>query len=463
MKRLLFALLFFSSVAYGQNCARRDDYLSTAMGQAIAGANVYYYLQPGIGQAPASTIASTFSDGACSVPSSQPPIPTGVNTQTNGFGQATAYMAPGVYTIVFQSPYIQTKNLPDQAVGSGGSGTVTSVTCSNLDPLFTCSVASSFSTPNVNFVQEQVAGNTVFGNPTGTNALPSFSKLVTGQAGANVQGNGSLFQLSAGVVTPFDCVEFDANGNTIDAGAGCGAGSISGLTAGAVVTGLTSTSIQTPSATSTLDGSGNFQTNGFVGSGFGASTAGFLGLSQGTAQGLGTTQIGLTAPTSVTSYNILFPAAAGTGIMHFANSANVVTATFEPNYKTCAIIVGSDDAGSALANTNLGPQGRLCFIPSGSTVVEIDVAADAGTPNVIPAKNHAGSASALVSGALATAASGGIACSNTGGTTGLDGVTTCSGTLQNTTLAAGDYLQLTSGTAGGTAKRMSIFITWSVN
>jgi hypothetical protein len=127
------------------------------------------------------------------------------------------------------------------------------------------------------------------------------------------------------------------------------------------------------------------------------------------------------------------------------------------------MVVGADNTSAALADTDLGPQGRQCFVAEAATVVEVTVAADAGTPNIIPAKNHAGSASNLVSGALATASSGGIACSNTGGTTGIDGATTCSNTLQNTSLAAGDWIQLTSGTAGGTAKRMSISVTYTVN
>jgi hypothetical protein len=130
--------------------------------------------------------------------------------------------------------------------------------------------------------------------------------------------------------------------------------------------------------------------------------------------------------------------------------------------RVCAMIVGADNATAALADADLGPQGRQCFIPAPATVVEVNVAADAGTPNIIPRKNSAGSGSNLVSSALATAAAGGIACSNTGGTTGLNGVTTCSATLQNTSLAAGDYLELISGTAGGTAKRMSVFVIYTI-
>lgn len=132
------------------------------------------------------------------------------------------------------------------------------------------------------------------------------------------------------------------------------------------------------------------------------------------------------------------------------------------NRRVCDIAVG-DTSGSAITNAQLGPQKRICYIPAAATVVEMDVAADGGTPNVIVAKNSAGTPSNIVSAALATAASGGIACSNTGGTTGIDGVTTCSATLQNTSLAAGDYLELISGTAGGTAKLMTIHIIYTIN
>jgi hypothetical protein len=40
----------------------------------------------------------------------------------------------------------------------------------------------------------------------------------------SAQGNGSKVQLSSGSTTTDDCVKFDANGNTVDAGAACGSG-----------------------------------------------------------------------------------------------------------------------------------------------------------------------------------------------------------------------------------------------
>jgi hypothetical protein len=50
-----------------------------------------------------------------------------------------------------------------------------------------------------------------------------------------------------------------------------------------------------------------------------------------------------------------------------------------------------------------------------------------------------------------------------GATTGINGATTCSATLQNTSLSAGDYLELVSGTPGGTAKFFVLHDVYTVN
>jgi hypothetical protein len=132
--------------------------------------------------------------------------------------------------------------------------------------------------------------------------------------------------------------------------------------------------------------------------------------------------------------------------------------------RTCSLVYGSDNpAVSVLQNADIAPQGRQCFISNTSTIVEIDVSADAGTPSVVINKNHAGSKTNVLSSALATASAGGIACSNTTGLVGIDGVTLCSATLQNTSLAKGDYIETITATAGGTARRISIFVTFTSN
>jgi hypothetical protein len=155
---------------------------------------------------------------------------------------------------------------------------------------------------------------------------------------------------------------------------------------------------------------------------------------------------------------------ASTGALTIA--ANAVTSAKMAVVNTrrvCDMVVG-DTAGSALTDAQLGPQKRLCFLPAQATVQEIIVAANDGTPNVIVAKNVAGTVTNLLSSALATAASGGIACSKTTSVTGIDGATTCTNTLQNNTaIGAGAYLELVSGTAGGVAKLMTIHVVYTVD
>lgn len=129
--------------------------------------------------------------------------------------------------------------------------------------------------------------------------------------------------------------------------------------------------------------------------------------------------------------------------------------------QTCSIVIGDTSNSSALAAAQLGPQKWLCFVGVNATVLQITVSADAGTPSVTVAKNHAGSVSNLTSSALSTAANGGVACSNANGGTGLDGATTCSNTVQNASLSAGDFIELVSGSPS-TAKQVSAQITYRV-
>ena len=218
---------------------------------------------------------------------------------------------------------------------------------------------------------------------------------------------------------------------------------------------------------------GNWASLGGNVSGPSSSTSGHVASFNGTS-GI------LLQDSGVVSANLVVASSPGAGVAHFAGSTqtvtsstiatadianNAVTSAKEAVVNTrrvCDIAVG-DESSTAIANGQLGPQVRVCYIPAAATVVEMDVAADGGTPNVIVAVNHAGSDSNIVSAALATAANGGIACSNTTGTTGINGATTCSSTLENTSMAAGDFLELVSGTAGGTAKLMTIHIVYTVN
>ena len=147
------------------------------------------------------------------------------------------------------------------------------------------------------------------------------------------------------------------------------------------------------------------------------------------------------------------------------SGSNAATLAAKFKTRTGCFDFGTDNASSDLVDADIGPQGRILMVPVAATVTEITVSANAGTPSVIVRVNHAGSASDLVSSALATATSGGIACSNGSATTGLDGVTTCGGTLQNTSIAAGDWIETKTGSgfASSGAKRLSVCLTWTVN
>jgi hypothetical protein len=148
------------------------------------------------------------------------------------------------------------------------------------------------------------------------------------------------------------------------------------------------------------------------------------------------------------------------------SGSNATTAATKLRWKTCMISLGADNASAVIADADIGPQKRRCFVPFASTITEITVSADAGTPNVLLQRRRGASTVAdLLSGALATAASGAVACAMAStAQTCYDG-TTSSGsiTLSNTTLNAGDYIELKSGTAGGTAKSMQIAVTFTIN
>ncbi len=182
-----------------------------------------------------------------------------------------------------------------------------------------------------------------------------------------------------------------------------------------------------------------------------------------------------TATMTVGTGGSLAPTGSGTlqANTYSANTVNSAAMAVVNTRRVCSMVVGADNAAAALADADIGPQGQQCKVPYAATVVEVDVNADAGTPSAIVRKKHCATfttgvctswtSTDFLSGALAAAASNFDACSNTGGTTGLDGGTTCSNTLQNTSIAAGDWIELKSGTAGGTAKRLSVDVVYVVN
>lgn len=131
--------------------------------------------------------------------------------------------------------------------------------------------------------------------------------------------------------------------------------------------------------------------------------------------------------------------------------------------RTCMIEVG--DGTNTVVTSDYSPfiQGS-CTVEQASTIVEVNLQADAGTPSVLLERRRGAATLAdLLSGALAANGTT-VTCARSGtSATCYDG-TTSSGsiTTSNTSLNAGDRIEVKSGTAS-TEKRLRITITYTVN
>lgn len=99
---------------------RDDRVLTDAQGRALAGAQVYWCLQPtAVGSVPPpANLATIYTDITGTTPETQPFI-------TDGFGHAWAYMDNGpLYTLVFYHPLFGSNPVvwPDQRIGGSGGG-----------------------------------------------------------------------------------------------------------------------------------------------------------------------------------------------------------------------------------------------------------------------------------------------------------------------------------------------------
>lgn len=70
----------------------------------------------------------------------------------------------------------------------GGTGTVTSVSCGGLSPLFSCSVGTPTTTPSIAYTLSNAAAHTFFGNNTAGSAAPGFQAIGVG----DLPGSGAL-------------------------------------------------------------------------------------------------------------------------------------------------------------------------------------------------------------------------------------------------------------------------------
>ena len=296
--------------------------------------------------------------------------------------------------------------------GGGGSGTVTNtgtlasghVTVGNGSTDISTADALTWVSPTLTIG----TGSTATGildllNATNNNVLALKSGVTTGSytltlpvavAGAanspiisstggvlsygTLSGNTSKFVTTTGTLTSGNCAQWDANGNLVQASGACGTGGAGtvtvvgagSLTSTAIVTGGGTTTIQTPSATATLDASGNLSTPGSVTTGAGGSTTGSVALSGGTS---GTVTVQPQA--SFTSYNFNLPTTAGSAGQPLLSAGGGSSAMTwgSAAFKTRGLVFTlGDPAGSALtAGTD------YLTVPFACTISAYNLAIDA--------------------------------------------------------------------------------------
>jgi hypothetical protein len=251
---------------------------------------------------------------------------------------------------------------------------------------------------------------------------------------------------------------------TSGSGGGTGSGDVVGpssATDNAVARFDTTTGKLVQNSGVTIDDSANISTAGSISVGAGGSTAGYLELGQGTAPSAGTTSVRVYAPTSVTSYKLRVPGAAGTGFRYGVNTAGDVVESFSElsgdvsttgsaatvlatKYKTrmCEIHIWGSGASSVLQDAD--DEAASCFNGFGvtETITAVRCWANAGTPTVTPIVTGGG-ATSILTGAL------------TCGTASF-----ASGTLNGTpTLSSLGSIDANVTTAGGTATNIRLVFT----
>jgi len=154
---------------------RFDGVLQNAVGEAIAGADVYVCTQPAVTtNIPPSPLASLFADTGGVTPITNPVV-------TDGNGRFFFYAATGLYTLVYFDPFnrVATLVFPDQAIVTQGGGSVTSVTMTVPTGLaISGSPITSSGTLAITYSSDWPANTFIGGPASGSAAAPTRRTLV---------------------------------------------------------------------------------------------------------------------------------------------------------------------------------------------------------------------------------------------------------------------------------------------
>lgn len=285
---------------------------------------------------------------------------TVIGSTYGGFGSALNAAASNTYP---KSNGATPAVFSASTLAAGGIGACTNqvVTTINADAAPTCTTVTSAYTTGL----ATIASTNTF---TGRQDAGGAASTAPAKVGTSLPGTctvGDLYFKSDATAGQniYECQSTNTWTQQLNSGGGGGSGTVTvvssgNLTSTAVATGGGSQTIQTPSATTTLDTSGNFSTPGSYAAGVGGSVAGGAQFTQGTAPSAGTTSVTIHAPTSVTSYTMVLPAASATGFMLGTNASNVNTISY----------VGSSGSGSVCLTTSCSMTTPVLGTPTSGTL-----------------------------------------------------------------------------------------------
>jgi len=209
-------------------------------------------------------------------------------------------------------------------------------------------------------------------------AKQDVSPVLTQIAGKTLQGNGTKVQLSIGSPISGNCTKFDANGNTVDAGAPCGSGAGS-LTVTDGTTSVTSTTTLTMGSGLVVGGSAGSATLNLTAPSIAYSSNHTVGASDMGGNlfltGSGTLTIPAISSTVFASQMTLCATNTGTGVWQWSSTPTIngLTGTVIPSGKSFCLVsngtsldamVGSHGAVTPAAITIA----TSTFTPSGAYI-----------------------------------------------------------------------------------------------
>lgn len=296
-----------------------------------------------------------------------PTLPTGTIAVTQSAGNSTTAVATTAFVTTAD-------NLKAPLANPTFTGTV------SIPTPFTLGGVSVLPTgTELNFVdgvtssiQTQLNGRALTGSVVSSGLTMATARLL----GRSTASTGAIEEITVGS-------GLSLSGGTLSTtGGGSGTVTVVGggsLTSTALVTGGGTTTLQTPSATATLDSSGNISTPGSITSGAGSSAAGTFDLGEGTAPALIPDTFSIYAPAAVAAGGLAYvvPGTAASGVMRAANSSGVMTITHDAGISHLAASTSADLAAVLSDETGTGPfvlrdAPTIAFANAGLTVLDTD-------------------------------------------------------------------------------------------